>query len=91
MNKFTALERYAITSRFTAEEMNLMCIFDTASREVLRNEIMDGLHYVEEAEMIGLFGSTLEKLDNLTDEEFAAIGFYAAEETDDDLLPDDLQ
>ena len=90
MNKFTALERYTITSKFTAEEMNLMCIFDTASREVLRNELMDGLHYVEEAEMISLFGSTLEKLDTLTDEEFAAIGFYAADDTDDDLIADDF-
>ena len=82
---FTATERYAITSKFTAEEMNLMCIFDTASREALRNELMDGLHYVEESEMIALFGSTLEKLDNLTDEEFSVMGFYAASDLDDDF------
>jgi hypothetical protein len=30
--------------------------------------------------MFALFGSTLEKLDTITDEEFADIGFYAAED-----------
>ena len=88
MSNLTALEKYIIKSKFTAEEMNLICIYDTANRDVLRDELMEGLNYVEEPEMVNLFGSALDKLNNLTDEEFAVIGFYAASEYDDDLIDD---
>jgi len=69
--------------KFSAEELNLMSIFDTADREILRNDLITALHDVYEPDMIELFGSTLEKLDSLTDEEFAELGFYIA---DDDLF-----
>lgn len=68
--------------KFSVEEINLMCIFDTANREVLRNELVTAIHDIYDPEMIALFGSTLEKLDTLTDEDFSEIGFYIA---DDDL------
>jgi hypothetical protein len=69
--------------KFSAEELNLMSIFDTADREILRSDLVTALHDVYEPDMIELFGSILEKLDGLTDEEFTEIGFYIA---DDDLL-----
>jgi hypothetical protein len=65
---------------FSAEELNLMCIFDTADRETLRDDLVTALHDVYEPEMIAVFGSVLEKLDGLTDEEFAEIGFYIADD-----------
>ena len=66
--------------KFSTEELNLMSIFDTADRETLRNDLVTALHDVYEPDMIELFGSTLEKLDNLTDEEFAEIGFFIADD-----------
>ena len=68
--------------RFSAEEINLMSIFDTASREALRDDLLTALHDVYEPEMIEIIGSTLEKLDGITDEEFAEIGFYIADDDD---------
>ena len=70
------------TDKFSTEELNLMSIFDTADREALRNDLVTALHDVYEPEMIEVFGSVLEKLDTLTDEEFAEIGFYIADEED---------
>jgi len=69
-------------NKFSTEELNLMCIFDTADRVTLRNDLVTALHDVYEPDMIAVFASTLEKLDTLTDEEFAELGFYIA---DDDL------
>ncbi|MCL2499781.1 MAG: transposon-transfer assisting family protein [Defluviitaleaceae bacterium] len=69
--------------KFSTEEINLMSIFDTATRESLRNDLVKALHDVYEPDMIEIFGSTLEKLDNITDEDFAEIGFYIA---DDDMF-----
>jgi len=69
-------------NRFSTEEINLMYIFDTASRETLRNDLIAALHDVYEPEMIAVFGSTLEKLDTITDEDFAAIGFHIADDDD---------
>jgi len=74
--------------RFSAEEINLMAIFDTTDREALRNDLLTALHDVYEPEMIEIIGSTLEKLDSLTDEEFTEIGFYIA---DDDENVMDLE
>jgi hypothetical protein len=72
--------------KFTAEELNLMSIFDTTDRETLRNDLVTALHDVYEPDMIEIFSSTMEKLDALTDEEFKEIGFYIA---DDDFNMED--
>jgi len=68
--------------KFNAEEINLMSIFDTTSREALRDDLLTALHDVYEPEMIEVIGSTLEKLDSLTDEAFTEIGFYIADDDD---------
>lgn len=65
---------------FTVEEINLMCIYDTSSISALRNDLLTALHDVYEPDMIDLFGTTLEKLDTITDQDFAAIRSYAADE-----------
>ena len=77
--------------KFSAEEINLMCLFDTTDREALRNDLLTALHDVYEPEMIEVIGSTMEKLDSLTDDEFAEIGFYIADDdefTDGDAIED---
>jgi len=38
--------------RFSAEELNLMGIFDTADREVLRSDLLTALHDVYDPDMI---------------------------------------
>ena len=78
--------------KFTFEELALMRIFDTANREALRDELVAGLHAVDEyteLELIALYGTTLEKLDTLTDEEFATLSIYLEVEdfyTEDDAI-----
>jgi hypothetical protein len=71
--------------RFSVEELNLMCIFDTSSRDALRNDLVTALHDIYEPDMIDVFSGVLEKLDTITDEEFSEIGFHIA---DDDELTD---
>jgi len=68
--------------KFSTEELNLMSIFDTTDRETLRNDLITALHDVYEPDMIELIGSTLERLDSLTDEEFTELGFYIADDED---------
>jgi hypothetical protein len=68
--------------RFSTEELNLMCIFATTDREALRSDLITALQDVYEPDMIEVFGSTIEKLDTLTDDEFAEIGFYIADDED---------
>jgi hypothetical protein len=73
--------------KFSTEEINLMSIFDTTNRETLRNDLVTALHDVYEPDMIEVIGSTMEKLDSLTDDEFADVGFYIAD--DDDFIMED--
>jgi hypothetical protein len=65
--------------KFTFEELCLMRIFDTTSRDTLRGELVTALHDIDdnaEPDLLPLFGTTLEKLDNLTHEEFTALAVY---------------
>jgi len=72
--------------KFSTEELNLMCIFDTTDRETLRDDLVTALHDVYEPEMIELIGTTLEKLDSLTYEEFTELGFFIADDDVDNEL-----
>ena len=65
--------------KFNFEEICLMRIFNAANRKALRDELTAALHSADEytePELIMLFGSTVEKLDALTDEEFTALSTY---------------
>lgn len=66
--------------KVTIEEIHLMCIYDTSSREALLADLHTGLADVYEPEMREIFGSAISKLHSSTDEEFAEIGVYLAEE-----------
>ena len=63
---------------FTFEEMNLMCIYNTGTREGLMDALKEMRGYLEadEAELLALTDSTLEKLARMSDEEFAALELY---------------
>jgi len=72
-----------IQDKFSTEERNLMSIFDTSDRETLQSDLVTALHDVYEPDMIEVFGSALEKLDTLIEEEFSEIGFYIADDEDE--------
>lgn len=65
---------------FTNDEINLMCIYNTGTREGLIAELtqMRGYLGAEETELLVLTDSALEKLRNMSDTEYAKL----------DLLPD---
>ena len=65
---------------FSAEEINLMCIFDTSSKENLLNELRDSLKDVYDPEMRDIYDSTIEKLEKVSDEDFSEIGLYITNE-----------
>lgn len=63
---------------FTFDEMNLMCIYNTGTREGLINALREMRGYLEpdEAEFLALTDSTLEKLSSMGDMEFEALELY---------------
>jgi hypothetical protein len=65
-----------------------MSVFDTTSRKTLQNNLVAALHDVYDPDMMEVFGTTLEKLNNLTDDDFTAIGFYIAD--DDFMITDSI-
>ena len=65
--------------KFTVEEINLMCVFNTDSRMKLMEDIGRVLPHLKESEMEELAGNVLTKLQNITDEEFAEVVLEAVE------------
>ena len=63
---------------FTFEEMNLMCIYKTGTREGLIGALTEMRGYLEpdETELLTLTDSTLEKLSHMSDEAFDALELY---------------
>ena len=60
---------------FTNDEMNLMCIYQSDSRSVLIAALTEMRGYLDEdeAELRALTDSALQKLGEITDEQFAAL------------------
>lgn len=63
---------------FTFEEMNLMCIYNTGTRKGLVDALKEMRGYLEpdEAELLTLTNSTMEKLTRMSDEAFDALELY---------------
>ena len=66
-------------TQFTVEEMNLLSIYHEGSREQLRENVTAALPDMD-ADMRELAERTLSKVDALTDEEYAGLAVYAADE-----------
>ena len=62
--------------KFTVEEINLMCCFDTSSRKRLIAEMKELPIGELDDEMAELLFHTVRKLESITDEEFS--GLYIA-------------
>lgn len=65
-------------NEFTFDEMNLMCIYNTGTREGLMAELTEMRKELQpdETELLSLTDSTLEKLGRMSDEDFAALELY---------------
>lgn len=65
-------------NEFTFEETNLMCIYNTGSREGLITALEEMQEHLEadETELKRLTVSTLAKLRKMTDEEFNQLELY---------------
>lgn len=65
-------------NNFTNDEMNLMCIYNTGSREGLMRELreMRGCIGAYQLELLTMTDSALQKLENISDAEFAELELY---------------
>jgi hypothetical protein len=63
---------------FTNDEINLMCIYNTGTREGLIAELAQMRGYLgeEETELLALTDSALEKLQNMSDTEYAKLDLF---------------
>jgi len=61
-----------IMSRFTVEESNLMCIYNTGSRTDLLSELTEMQSHLaaDETELLALTKTVMDKLSAMSDEEF---------------------
>ena len=66
-------------NRFTVEETNLLSIYADNSKRALLENINAALPYMD-ADMRELAGRTMRKVDALTEEEYAELVVYAADE-----------
>ncbi len=71
---------------FTNDEINLMCIYYTGTREGLIAELtqMRGYLGAEETELMALTDSALGKLRNMSDTEYAALDLFPDFEKEDE-------
>ena len=68
-----------MNTRFTVEETNLLSIYADNSKRALLENINAALPYMD-ADMRELAGRTMRKVDALTEEEYAELTVYAADE-----------
>ena len=63
---------------FTNDEMNLMCIYNTGSRESLMQELREMRGYIgaDQPELLAMTDSALQKLDKISDEEFTKLELF---------------
>ena len=63
---------------FTNDEMNLMCIYNTGSRESLMRELREMRGYIgaDQPELLAMTDSALQKLDKTSDEEFTKLELF---------------
>ena len=67
-------------SKFTVEEINFMCVFETQDRTDMIGQIRQVMPHIKDSNMEELGEQVLGKLQSITDEEFAEISLEAAED-----------
>ena len=67
-------------SKFTVEEINFMCVFETQDRTDMIGQIRQVMPHIKDSDMEDLSRQVLRKLEGMTDKEFAEISLEAVEE-----------
>ena len=68
-----------MNNKFTVEEINLICIFESRSRTKVIQDISEVMNYLVDDEMIELSSKVIIKLKNMLDEEFSELKFVVVE------------
>lgn len=68
-----------MNNKFTVEEINLICIFESRSRTKVIQDISEVMKYLVDDEMIELSSKVIIKLKNMLDEEFSELKFVVVE------------
>lgn len=68
-----------MNNKFTVEEINLICIFESRSRTKVIQDISEVMKYLVDDEMIELSSKVIMKLKNMSDEDFSELKFVAVE------------
>ncbi|MEL7608316.1 MAG: transposon-transfer assisting family protein [Bacillota bacterium] len=61
--------------KFTVEESNLICMYNTGTRVGTLTALRMFLPFIDDPDMRAIADSTAAKLDGMTDAEFAAVAF----------------
>lgn len=69
--------------QFTVEEINLLCFFDTSTRNTLIQDITTAIGDFDNTEIIEIAQSALNKVSKLSDEDFATLDFYPIYDDDE--------
>ena len=70
-------------SKFTVEEINFMCVFETQDRTDMIRQISQVMPHIKDSDMEKLGEQVLGKIQNMTDEEFEGISSETVEEMGD--------
>ena len=66
-------------NKFTVEEINFMCVFETQDRMKMIGDIRRVMPYIKDSDMEDIAGQVLEKLEGMNDKEFTELVLEAAE------------
>lgn len=70
--------------KFSVDEMNVICIYDTTDRIKLISQLKTVLPNIEDSELAEITAEAIEKLERMTDSEFKATDFKPV------LTPEDM-
>ena len=68
-----------MNNQFTVEETNLICIFQSDSRAKVIEDIHKAMKHIDDDELVELSVRVAEKLEKLSDEEYAGLVLETAE------------
>ena len=67
-------------SKFTVEEINFMCMFETQDRKDMIGQIRQVMPHIKDSDMEEIAEQVLGKLRSMIDEKFAEVSLEVAEE-----------
>lgn len=68
-----------MNNKFTVEEINLICIFESRSRTKCISGIKEAIKYLDNEAMIELSLKVMQKLSDMSDEQFKELVFVTTE------------